>query len=81
MRKGINHNIDELLVGTFTQISLKMKQNWVKDDSFNKVQNILIEVELKVKSLFYRYKTFLGTCLRWLAMENPAVTLLFYEVN
>ena len=43
LRKGINHNIDELLVGTFTQITLKMKQNWVKDDSLNKVQILFMK--------------------------------------
>ena len=39
---GINHNIDELLVGIFTQISLrkKLNQKEEKEDSMNKV-NVL----------------------------------------
>jgi len=40
---GINHNIDELLVGIFTQISLRKKQNQKeeKEDSMNKIGNFL----------------------------------------
>ena len=63
LRKGINHNIDELLVGTFTQITLKMKQNWVKDDSLNKVQILFMKgYSERLNLLLNRYKIFSGTC-------------------
>lgn len=46
---GINHNVDELLAGTLTQIRLKKEQNALQVSTF---QLVFIGIE---QTLFYYY--------------------------
>ena len=76
---GINHNIDELLVGIYTQIQLRQKtEGHVRKSSLtNKVDNFSVAKvtqELPLSVLF-------SWCMKCHYVLNLKKTLIYYFIN